>query len=90
MGSWDAFRPKSILAPRPVPSVLYYYRKYFGNKAAKLAVVKEVKNLLGLGLKEAKELVESTPKQIQEGVTKETGEDIKKQIEDIGGKVSLV
>ncbi len=34
MGSWDAFRPKSWLAPRPVPSVLYLTRKYFGNKAA--------------------------------------------------------
>jgi len=34
MGSWDAFRPKSLLAPRPVPSVLYFYRNYFGEKAA--------------------------------------------------------
>jgi glycosyltransferase involved in cell wall biosynthesis len=34
MGSWDAFRPKSIFAPRPVPSVLYLIRKYFGNSAA--------------------------------------------------------
>ncbi len=34
MGSWDGFRPKSWLAPRPVPSVLYLIRKYFGNKAA--------------------------------------------------------
>lgn len=34
MGSWDAFRPKSWLAPRPVPSVLYLTRKYFGNNAA--------------------------------------------------------
>lgn len=34
MGSWDALRPKSLLAPRPVPSVLYLYRKYFGNKQA--------------------------------------------------------
>jgi glycosyltransferase involved in cell wall biosynthesis len=34
MGSWDAFRPGSLWAPRPVPSVLYYSRKYFGNRAA--------------------------------------------------------
>jgi GT2 family glycosyltransferase len=34
MGSWDAFRPKSWLAPRPIPSVLYLSRKYFGNKVA--------------------------------------------------------
>ncbi len=42
MGSWDAFRPKSWLAPRPVPSVLYLYRKYFGNKLARLALIKNV------------------------------------------------
>ena len=34
MGHWDAFRPKNILAPRPIPSVLYYYRKYWGDKSA--------------------------------------------------------
>ena len=42
MGSWDAFRPKSFWAPRPVPSVLYLYRKYFGRKAAILALLKNV------------------------------------------------
>jgi hypothetical protein len=34
MGSWDAWRPKNIFAPRPIPSVLYLTRKYFGTKAA--------------------------------------------------------
>ena len=42
MGSWDAFRPKSWLSPRPVPSVLYLYRKYFGDKLARLALLKNV------------------------------------------------
>lgn len=42
MGSWDAFRPKSLFAPRPVPSVLYFYRKYFGSQLAVLALVKNV------------------------------------------------
>lgn len=56
----------------------------------KIAILKIVRGITGLGLKEAKELVESTPKQIQEGVSKETAEDIKKQIEDVGGKVGLV
>lgn len=42
MGSWDAFRPKSWLAPRPIPSVLYYFRKYFGNHRARLALIKTV------------------------------------------------
>jgi GT2 family glycosyltransferase len=34
MGSWDAFRPKSLFSPRPIPSVLYFVRKYFGNQSA--------------------------------------------------------
>ena len=55
----------------------------------KIAVLKVVRTLTGLGLKEAKELVESAPKQIQEGVTKDVAEDIKKQLEDAGGKVTL-
>jgi glycosyltransferase involved in cell wall biosynthesis len=42
MGSWDAFRPKKIFAPRPVPSVLYFYRKYFGDTAAILNVLKNI------------------------------------------------
>jgi large subunit ribosomal protein L7/L12 len=55
----------------------------------KIAVLKVVRGLTGLGLKEAKELVESAPKQIQEGVAKDAAEDAKKQIEEAGGKVSL-
>ena len=55
----------------------------------KIAVLKIVRTLTGLGLKEAKELVESAPKQIQEGVAKDTAEDIKKQLEDAGGTVTL-
>ena len=55
----------------------------------KIAVLKVVRSLTGLGLKEAKELVESAPKQVQEGLAKEAAEAAKKQIEDAGGKVSL-
>ena len=55
----------------------------------KIAVLKVVRALTGLGLKEAKELVESAPKQVQEGLAKEAAEDAKKQIETAGGKVSL-
>ena len=55
----------------------------------KIAVLKVVRSLTGLGLKEAKELVESAPKQIQDGVAKDAAEDIKKQIEDAGGSVTL-
>lgn len=55
----------------------------------KIAVLKVVRTITGLGLKEAKELVESAPKIVQEAIAKETAEDVKKQIEDAGGKVSL-
>ena len=55
----------------------------------KIAVLKVVRSLTGLGLKEAKELVESAPKQVQEAMAKDAAEDAKKQIEDAGGKASL-
>lgn len=56
---------------------------------AKIPVMKVVKELLGLGLKEAKELVESVPAVIKEGAKKEEAEDIKAKIEEAGGKVEL-
>jgi len=55
----------------------------------KIAILKIVRGITGLGLKEAKELVESAPKVIQEAVAKDAAEDAKKQIEEAGGKVSL-
>ena len=55
----------------------------------KIAILKIVRGITGLGLKEAKELVESAPKVIQEGVAKDAAEETKKQVEDVGGKVSL-
>jgi len=55
----------------------------------KIAVLKVVRSLTGLGLKEAKELVESAPKQVQADMAKEPAEEAKKQIEDAGGKASL-
>ena len=55
----------------------------------KIPILKVVRGLTGLGLKEAKELVESAPKQIQEGLAKDAAEEAKKQIEDAGGKASL-
>jgi len=42
MGSWDAFRPSTFFAPRPIPSVLYYFRRYYGNHAAKLALLRTI------------------------------------------------
>ena len=58
-------------------------------KDKKIAVLKVVRGLTGLGLKEAKELVESAPKQVQESLGKDAAEEAKKQIEDAGGKASL-
>ncbi len=55
----------------------------------KIAILKVVRNLTGLGLKEAKEVVESTPKPIKEAVAKEAAEDAKKQLEEAGAKVSV-
>ncbi|PPS41258.1 50S ribosomal protein L7/L12 [Chroococcidiopsis sp. TS-821] len=55
----------------------------------KIAVLKVVRTLTGLGLKEAKDLVESTPKPIKEAVAKEAAEDAKKQLEEAGAKVTV-
>ncbi|MFQ3616131.1 MAG: 50S ribosomal protein L7/L12 [Cyanobacteriota bacterium] len=55
----------------------------------KIAVLKIVRELTGLGLKEAKEVVESTPKPVREGVPKEAAEEAKKKLEEAGGKVAI-
>jgi large subunit ribosomal protein L7/L12 len=57
--------------------------------AKKINVIKAVRALTGLGLKEAKEAVEGTPSTIKEGVDKETAEDAKKQLEEAGAKVEV-
>ncbi|MEQ8238644.1 MAG: 50S ribosomal protein L7/L12 [Cyclobacteriaceae bacterium] len=57
--------------------------------SAKLAVVKLVKELTGLGLKEAKELVDGAPSNIKEGVAKDEAEALKKQLEEAGAEVEL-
>ncbi|MDZ7966982.1 MAG: 50S ribosomal protein L7/L12 [Nostoc sp. DedSLP03] len=55
----------------------------------KIAVLKIVRELTGLGLKEAKDLVEAAPKAVKEGVAKDAAEDAKKRIEEAGGKVTV-
>lgn len=57
--------------------------------SAKLAVVKLVKELTGLGLKEAKELVDGAPNNLKEGVAKDEAEALKKQLEEAGAEVEL-
>ena len=55
----------------------------------KIAVIKAVRGITGLGLKEAKELVEGAPKPLKEGVSKEEAEKIKKEVEEAGGVVKI-
>ncbi|MFN3234732.1 MAG: 50S ribosomal protein L7/L12 [Gammaproteobacteria bacterium] len=61
--------------------------KSFG--ANKVAVIKAVRGITGLGLKEAKDLVEGAPGSLKEGVSKEDADSIKKQIEEAGGEVEV-
>lgn len=57
--------------------------------ANKIAVIKVVREITGLGLKEAKELVDNAPKPVKEGVSKDEAEEIKKKLEEAGAKVEL-
>ena len=60
-----------------------------GDGGKKIQVIKEVRAITGLGLTEAKSLVESAPKAIKEGINKAEAEEIKKKIEEAGGTVEL-
>lgn len=55
----------------------------------KIAILKEVRAITGLGLKEAKDLVEAAPKAVKEAIAKEAAEELKKQLEAVGAKVSI-
>ena len=55
----------------------------------KIKVIKEVRAITGLGLKEAKELVEGAPQTVKEGITKDEAAAIKKQIEEVGGVIEI-
>jgi large subunit ribosomal protein L7/L12 len=59
----------------------------FGDK--KIQVIKVVREITGLGLKEAKDLVEGVPKPVKEAVEKKEAEDLKKKIEEVGGKAEI-
>ena len=61
--------------------------KSFG--ANKIAVIKAIREITGLGLKEAKELVEGAPKPVKEGVEKSSAEELKKKLEEAGAEVGL-
>ena len=57
--------------------------------AEKIKVIKVVREITGLGLKEAKDLVDNAPKMLKEAVSKEEAEDVKKKLEEVGAKVTL-
>ena len=57
--------------------------------AKKIAVIKEVRGITGLGLKEAKEMVDSAPNAIKEGISKDEAEELKSKLEDAGAEVEL-
>ena len=57
--------------------------------AEKVKVIKVVREITGLGLKEAKDLVDGAPKMLKEGASKEEAEEIKKKVEEVGAKVTL-
>ena len=59
----------------------------FGEK--KIQVIKVIREITGLGLKEAKDLVEGAPKVVKEGVNKQTSEDLKKKLEEVGATVEI-
>ena len=60
-----------------------------GTGEKKIQVIKVVREITGLGLKEAKDLVDGAPKNVKEGVSKDEAEEVKKKIEDVGGSVEV-
>src|SRR6516165_4385341 len=78
----------AVVAPPPEAQTEFNVelKEAGGNK---IAVIKVVREITGLGLKEAKDLVESAPKTLKEGVSKAEAEDMKKKLEEAGAKVEL-
>ena len=82
-----AAAPAGAAAPAEEKSEFDIFLVAAGDK--KINVIKEVRSLTGLGLKEAKDLVEGAPKEIKTGVNKKEAEEIKKKLETAGAKVEL-
>ena len=79
--------PVATAAPAEEKSEFTVFLTDFGDK--KINVIKEVRAFTGLGLKEAKDLVEAAPKEIKSGVAKKDAEEVKKKLEVAGAKVEL-
>ena len=82
-----AAAPVAAAAPVEEKSEFTVFLTAFGDK--KINVIKEVRAFTGLGLKEAKDLVEAAPKEIKSGVAKKDAEEVKKKLEAAGAKVEL-
>mgnify|MGYP001497230698 CR=1 FL=1 len=82
-----AAAPGAAAAPAEEKSDFTIFLSAAGDK--KINVIKEVRAITGLGLKEAKDLVEGAPKEIKKGVAKKEAEEIKKKLEAAGAKVEL-
>jgi large subunit ribosomal protein L7/L12 len=82
-----AAAPGAAAAPAEEKTEFTVMLTAFGDK--KIEVIKEVRAATGLGLKEAKDLVEAAPKAVKEGVTKDEAEKIKAALEKVGAKVEL-
>ena len=82
-----AAAPAAAAAPAEEKSEFTIFLSSAGDK--KINVIKEVRAITGLGLKEAKDLVEGAPKEIKGGVAKKEAEEIKKKLEAAGAKVEL-
>ena len=79
--------PVAVVAPAEEKSEFTVFLTSFGDK--KINVIKEVRAFTGLGLKEAKDLVEAAPKEIKSSVAKKDAEEAKKKLEAAGAKVEL-
>jgi len=82
-----AAAPAGAAAPEEEKSEYTIFLTSFGDK--KINVIKEVRSITGLGLKEAKDLVEAAPKEVKQGVSKKDAEEAKQKLEAAGAKVEL-
>ena len=82
-----AAAPAAAVAPIEEKTDFVIFLSAFGDK--KINVIKEVRAITGLGLKEAKDLVEAAPKEVKKGVPKKEAEEVKKKLEAAGAKVEL-
>ena len=84
---WGVSPTVAAAAPAEEKTEFTIFLSSFGDK--KINVIKEVRSITGLGLKEAKDLVEGAPKEIKKGVSKKDAEEVKKKLEAAGAKIEL-